>query len=80
MFVENKMSDCFVQLIGCECFRKEGVEVMVPATHNNRDVLILSAIVGGGRRFLFLRHDGTEQNGMNIACAVQETTMDSLQQ
>ena len=72
------MSDCFVQPISGECFRKEGVEVMVPAMHD-RCVLILSAIVGGGRRFLFLRHDGTEQNGMNIACAVQETTMDSRQ-
>ena len=56
MFVENKMSDCFVQLIGGECFRKEGVEVMVPAVYD-RNVLVFSAIAGGGSRFLFLRHD-----------------------
>ena len=76
MFVENKMSDCFVQPISGEFFRKEGVKVMVPAVCD-RDILVLSAIVGGGRRFLFLMHDGTKQNRMNIACAVQETTMDS---
>ena len=74
MFVENKMSDCFVQPVSGECFREEGVKLLVPAVCN-RDVL--SAIVGGGRRFLFLGHDGTKQNGMNIACAVEETTMDS---
>ena len=77
MFVENKTFDCFVQPFSGECFCKEGVKVLVPAVHNRQ---ILSAIVGGGRRFLFLGHDGTKQNGMNIACAMEETTMDSQQQ
>ena len=74
MFVQNKKIDCFVQPFSGECFRKEGVKLLVPAACNRE---ILSAIVGGGRRFLFLGHDGTKQNGMNIACAVEETTMDS---
>ena len=77
MFIENKISDCFVQALRGECFREEGVEVLAPAVYDRQ---ILSAIVGGGRRVLFLGHDEAKKNGMDIACVVEETTMDSRQQ